>query len=103
MRNAIIVSCLLLSAVLGTAAILSHRWALQSVIFCIGCVWLLANVVASGMYRKRFWKARDISLSQLYRDAKRGGDNLPALSGVELVTGVGSTILMLVFFALYFI
>ena len=30
LRNIIILSCLLLSAVLGTAAILSHRWALQS-------------------------------------------------------------------------
>ena len=103
MRNVIIVFCLLFSAVLGAAAILSHRWALQSVIFYIGCVWLLANIVASGMYRKSYWKTRDIPLSRLYHDAKRARERLPPLSGLELVTGAGSTILMLVFFALYFI
>ena len=39
MRNITIVSCLALSAVLGVAAILSHRWPLQSAIFYMFSVW----------------------------------------------------------------
>jgi hypothetical protein len=102
-RNAIILCSLLLSAVLGAAAILSHRWALQSVIFYIGCVWTLAHMVASGVYRRSYWQAHNVTMSQIYTDAKQGRQTLPRPGAMERVTSVGSAILMLLFFSLYFI
>jgi hypothetical protein len=105
MRNITILSCLLLSAVLGGAAILSHRWALQSVIFYLFCVWMLADLVVSGVFRRSYWKARNVPISQLYHDAKQRREiNLPRQGGViGRVTRVGGTIFMLIFIALYFI
>jgi hypothetical protein len=104
MRNITITSCLILSAVLGGAAILSHLWALQSVVFSVFCVWTLVDLVVSGVFRRSYWKARNVSISQMYNDAKKGR-GMPLLQGhvIGRVTRVGSTILMLIFFALYFI
>jgi hypothetical protein len=105
MRNITILSCLLLSAVLGGAAILSHRWVLQSVIFYVLCVWTLADLVVSGVFRRSYWTTRNVPISQLHHDAKQGKEiNLPRQGGViGRVTRVGSAIFMLIFIALYFI
>ena len=72
-------------------------------IFHVACAWVVANMVASGVYRRSYWKARNVPLSQIYHDAKQGRETLPRGDGIERVTGVGSTILTLIFFALYFI
>ena len=100
MRNIIIVTCLVASAVLGVAAILSHRWALQSVIFYVFSVWLIADLVLSGVFSRSYWKDRDRPLSQMYREGswpKQGG------GAIGRVTRVGSTVFMLIFLALYFV
>jgi hypothetical protein len=104
MRNMTILCCLLLSVLLGTAAILSRRWALQGVIFSMGCVWTFADMVMSGAFRKSYWKARNVSVSQLYRDAKQGRITLPRQGlAIERVARIGSMIFMVTFFAMYFV
>jgi hypothetical protein len=105
MRNITILACLVLSAVLGAAAILLHRWALQTVIFYVFCVWMLADLVVSGVFSQRYWKARNVPISQLYHDAKEGRELESPRRRVAIgrVTRVGSMILMLIFIALYFI
>jgi hypothetical protein len=101
MRNVTILSCLVLSAVLGVAAILSHRLALQSVVFFVAGVWTLADMVLSGVFSRSYWKARNVPLSQfLYRQARE----LPQMQGgaIQRVARVGSITFMMTFFALYF-
>jgi hypothetical protein len=103
MRATIILSCLI-ATTLGTAAIFSHRWALQGVVFWVGCVWTLADVMASGMYRRSYWKAHDIPISQIYHDIKQGRESgLPRRGTIERVTRVGSITLIIIFIALYFV
>ena len=46
-------------------------------------------MVASGVYRRSYWKARNVPLSQIYHDAKQGRETLPRGDGIERVTGVG--------------
>jgi len=100
MRNISIVTCLVASAVIGVAAILSHRWALQSVIFYVFTVWLLADQMVSGVFSRNYWKARNRPLSEMYREGtwpKQGGGT------IGRVTRIGSVVFMLIFIALYFV
>jgi hypothetical protein len=100
MRNITIVTCLVATAVIGVAAILSHRWALQSVIFYVFAVWLLADLVVSGVFSRNYWKTRNRPLAEMYREGtwpRQGG------GAIGRVTRIGSAVFMLIFLALYFI
>ena len=74
-------------------------------IFYIFCVWMLADLVVSGVFQRSYWKRRDVPLSQLYREAKGGKEIDPPGRGgaIGRVTRVGSGILMLLSIAAYFV
>lgn len=100
MRLFATVSCLL-AAIFGAAAIFLHTGPLDSIVFYVAWVWLLANIILSRAYKLEHWKGLDKTFSEIWRDAKNG--TLPKTSALEHVTNLGALILMIVSMCLNFI
>ena len=100
MKAFVTTSCLL-AAVLGAFAIFTHSDQLQSIVFLVASVWFLSNILVSGAYRREYWKAHDVTISQ-FLDMVRIGQ-WPQKSALDRVTGLGAGVLMLASMGLYFI
>jgi hypothetical protein len=94
------VSCLL-AVMLGAIAIFARSAPLQSIVFNVGGVWLLANFILSRAYTRAYWKGLDKSFSQIWSEAKSG--TLPKTSALEQVTNFGAFVLMFISMCLYFV
>jgi hypothetical protein len=90
--------CCLISVVMGAAAIHLHSEQLTTIVWLVSCVWLIANIAVSRAYTREYWKSLDKPISQFLREARAG--RLPKSSGLERVTGLGSTILIVVLIGL---
>jgi hypothetical protein len=90
--------CCLISVLLGAAAVHLHSEQLTTIVWLVSSVWLIANIIVSGAYTREYWKSLDKPISQFLREARAG--RLAKSSGLERVTGLGSTILIVVLMGL---
>jgi hypothetical protein len=91
----------LIAVALGAAAIFLNSRPLDTTVFLVACVWLIANIIVSRAYTRQYWKSLDKPISQFLRESRRG--SLPTSSTLEQVTGFGGVVLMVVVMCLYFI
>ena len=83
---------------LGGVAIIAHSAPLESIVFYVALVWLLANFISSRAYTLEYWKKLNRTFPEIWRDAKSGA--LPRTPALEQVTNFGAVILMIVFMCL---
>jgi uncharacterized membrane protein YkvA (DUF1232 family) len=86
----------LISALLGAVAILLPiGQPNDTIVLCVAWVWILANAILNRAYKAQYWKGLNRTFPEIFRDAREG--TLPKTSALQLVTSVGSMILVIVF------
>jgi hypothetical protein len=86
----------LLAAILGATAIfLPTGQPIESIVFDVALVWMLADVTLRRAYTAEFWRGLDRTIPDVFRSAREG--TLPISSAVQRLISLGSLILMIAF------
>jgi hypothetical protein len=94
------IACVI-SVIFGATAIfLPSGQPIESIVFYVGSVWLLANVILSRAYTAEYWRGLNRTIPDVFRAAQEG--TLPRSSAVQRVINFGSLILMIAFTWLQF-
>jgi hypothetical protein len=94
------IACLISALFGATAILLPAGQPIDTIVLCVAWVWILANAIVNRAYKAEYWRGLNRTFPEIFRDAKKGA--LPRSSALQLVTNLGSMILVIAFTWLQF-